>query len=880
MLKIKRLTTFPIILSIIIFLLFSTDTVWATGEVDYEAAIFSSTAPDVFILLDVTGAMSFGPDIDLPDYIYGITTCTADTNNNCVGGDCANGFCKTPKTSCSTPCTRAAIARRAIFSVLDYNNDNVVNNSDSASLNVRLGAASYGATGYRLLQPIGATYQKTLCGSKITSDICNLTAVNNATCQSSGYPCIAGAVIDPNGAALISALNSVKSYYDGFTDPSKDCRQKFIVLVTAGSENKQCDPTATDFCSGTKDLQNRRQLVLMAKYLAESSASTAAGAPKYKLIVIGMPGMKDYAKNTLDWMAFWGDAANATLNTAASTGFDIKPISLGTLGACGDGTDASISGSCQTNNGLSTTMNPFYAPTNDPGYISLPSSHKGAYRANTATDVVQALKESIAEISNATYSFTQSSIQAVRTTDESYVYEASFSFNTADPMYIGHLKRYAIDNANNGAVSTTADWDAGTGLQTNSSRTIKTYVGGSSGAWTSFPTSSGSSFDTYFNNTASGAPTSATIINFIRGGDTAYATTDAFYGWKLGDVFHSSPLSIATPNANFVDHLDSTTYDYYFDAAYYLANGACKPCSGCSKSFGNFLCNHIRTVGNRNRIILVGANDGQLHAFIAKDGSEAWSFIPPNLLSKLQLIAHAVHPPNSETHRYFVDGPLSAAEVWTGSADVGTTAKTGDWHTYLAIALGRGGVTNLWSSSPSCDSGFSSDNKWASGYPHYCGYYFLDISNTSNPVYVGRIGGNSALSSTDKPDYLGQPWSKMFMGRVKIGGREKWVGLIGGGYSGSDCKSGSCDHRGKGFFVVDLSNGAIIWSYTRTTSNGMDYDLVAGPSATDSDGDGFLDTAYIGDVGKNIWRFKFCSATDTASCNVSSWSGSLLLNNN
>ncbi|GAB6267289.1 MAG: hypothetical protein STSR0002_00290 [Smithella sp.] len=875
MLKIKRLTTFPIILSIIIFLLFSTATVWATGEVDYEAAIFSSTAPDVFILLDRTDAMSFGPDGDNPQYIYGATTaCTPDTTYCAVGeGECVNGYCRNLKSSCTVLCTRAAIARRAIFSVLNYNNDNAVDNADSSSLNVRLGAASYGATGYNLLQPIGATYQKTLCGSKTTSNICNLTVVESATCQYSGYPCIVGAATDSNGAALISALNSVKSYYDGLTDSSKDCRQKFIILITAGGENTQCAAPANPpdyFCSGTKDLANRRQLVLMAKYLAESSASTAAGAPKYKLIVIGIPGMKDYAKNTLDWMAFWGDSGNATLNTAASTGFDIKPINLGTLGAC-SGADASISGSCQKKDGTSTTMT-FYAPTNDPGYIPLPSSYKGAYLASTATDVVEALKESMAEIANATYSFTQSSIQAVRTTDESYVYEASFSYNNADPMYIGHLKRYAIDNANNGAVSTTAHWDAGEILQSNSARNIKTHTTGSTTPYflTNFPTATFSTWDALFATSSTTAPNTTTIINFVRNGDTAYATTDAFYGWKLGDVFHSSPLSIATPNANFVDHLDSNT----------------------TKAFATYRTNHERTVSNGNRIILAGANDGQLHAFKALDGSEVWSFIPPNLLAKLQYIAHCnsstcnkFHP-TTQTHRYFVDGPLSSAEVWTGTPAVGPTAKSvSDWHTYMAVALGRGGVTNLWSHSTACDSDFNSDNRWTSYYNNYCGYYFLDISDTSNPVYVGRIGGNSGLSSTstyDKPDHLGEPWSKMFLGRIKIEGKEKWVGLIGGGYSGSDCKHGSCDLRGKGFFVVDLSNGAILWSFTRpaTTGNGMDYDLVAGPSAADSDGDGFLDTAYIGDVGKNIWRFKFCSATDTVSCGVSSWSGSLLLNNN
>ena len=59
----------------------------------------------------------------------------------------------------------------------------------------------------------------------------------------------------------------------------------------------------------------------------------------------------------------------------------------------------------------------------------------------------------------------------------------------------------------------------------------------------------------------------------------------------------------------------------------------------------------------------------------------------------------------------------------------------------------------------------------------------------------------------------------------------------------------------------------------------MEYDLAAGPTVVDYDSDGFLDTAYIGDLGGNIWRFKFCLASDEETCGTSSWSGSMLFKN-
>ncbi len=86
----------------------------------------------------------------------------------------------------------------------------------------------------------------------------------------------------------------------------------------------------------------------------------------------------------------------------------------------------------------------------------------------------------------------------------------------------------------------------------------------------------------------------------------------------------------------------------------------------------------------------------------------------------------------------------------------------------------------------------------------------------------------------------------------------------------------------RGFFVVDLSNGNILWSFTKgssdtqTTSTQMTYVVPASPAIVDTDNDGFIDTAYVGDLGGNMWRLKFCTQADTSSCNTGNWSGGLL----
>ena len=86
-------------------------------------------------------------------------------------------------------------------------------------------------------------------------------------------------------------------------------------------------------------------------------------------------------------------------------------------------------------------------------------------------------------------------------------------------------------------------------------------------------------------------------------------------------------------------------------------------------------------------MIVAGANDGQIHGFRTSDGAEVWSFIPPNFLTKLKNVAHDIHP-TGLSHQYFVDGPISAADVWLGIGN-GLSKSSSDWKT---VADFRGGT--------------------------------------------------------------------------------------------------------------------------------------------------------------------------------------------
>jgi type IV pilus assembly protein PilY1 len=185
----------------------------------------------------------------------------------------------------------------------------------------------------------------------------------------------------------------------------------------------------------------------------------------------------------------------------------------------------------------------------------------------------------------------------------------------------------------------------------------------------------------------------------------------------------------------------------------------------------------------------------------------------------------------------------------------------------LIFGEGRGANPTLWSSSSSCSSDFSA--AYSADYPYYCGYYAFDLTNTASPVFRWRL-----QPAAGQEPYWGDPWSKMVVGRVRINGNEKWVGFMGAGYNPTDCADpGDCDLRGKGFFVVDLTDGTVLWGFTRAQNGAMNFSLVGSPAIVDTDYDGFIDTAYLGDLGGNVWRFKFCRDGDPSTCGISDWSG-------
>jgi hypothetical protein len=801
---------------------------------------------------------------------YAHASCSVPDSSNCryseTWTDCKDGFCASSHhsskrscqvacstaVSCTKPCTTATcstrcvsggctkkcsrldIAKRSVFNILDDNNDGTINSTDETSLGVRLGYMRFQNCSDD--EPGGGIDYNSGCNILVKTIGSSYSSINTSVSAGSAS----------GGTPIVSALNEAKLYLDVHkaADNAKNCRQKFVILITDGSDTYGCDSDGSE-CDSDR-YQNRRGVVAKAKALGDAG---------YKVFVIGFgAAMPPYLRNTLNWMAYYGGTDDPhSPNTGSTTAYNIVTgCSATNTAACCNLTAAACypTGvtSCSTDSSTGTatcydatkpylpnqvplpagnSITNFRASSNDPGYLDLSGY---AFLAADADELVAAVKSAITIIREATYSFSQSSIQSSRSVDENFIYEGSFQPISGDPVWLGHLKKYSVNV--DGTVGTEL-WDAGTVLKNTAAadRNMKTYR---AGALINFTTAE-------LTNAELAVATDAernAVVGYFRG-ESAYNPEN----WKLGDVFRSTPITVGTPSTYFDDVRDT---------------------SATPNAFAQHRTNHVRASSPYSgRVILVGANDGQMHAFKTSDGSEAWSFIPPNVLSRLKLTAHATEP-SSLAHQYYVDGPVTVADAWVPStAGTGASKAASDWKTLLLFGEGRGAGTNLWSSSSSCDSGFN--QSYTSTYRYYCGYYCLDVTSSLTPTFEWRVG----LSSAQAP-YMGAPWSKPMISRVLDGGNERWVAFIGGGVSAPGAVN-----SGKGFFVIDLATGNVLWSYTKADNANLDYPMPAPPSIVDTDSDGFIDTVYLGDLGGNMWRFTFCLKNDGGSCSSTSslWTG-------
>ena len=116
----------------------------------------------------------------------------------------------------------------------------------------------------------------------------------------------------------------------------------------------------------------------------------------------------------------------------------------------------------------------------------------------------------------------------------------------------------------------------------------------------------------------------------------------SYSSWKLGDIYHSTPVVIAEPSFFFTEN----NYPTFRNTNLY-----------------------------RETIIYVGTNDGMLHAFKDTDGNEKFAIIPKSVLGKLRNL--------KVSHDFYVDGSPKAYDVYFKGES--------KWKTVIVSGLRGGG---------------------------------------------------------------------------------------------------------------------------------------------------------------------------------------------
>jgi len=207
--------------------------------------------------------------------------------------------------------------------------------------------------------------------------------------------------------------------------------------------------------------------------------------------------------------------------------------------------------------------------------------------------------------------------------------------------------------------------------------------------------------------------------------------------------------------------------------------------------------------------IFSGSNGGMMHCFKDSTGEEQWGFIPPDQLGRLQLLSDA-----TTTHDYFVDGTSVVYQQDGGQ-------KT------LFFGERRGGYN----------------------------YYALNVTTLASPSWLykiepGILGGGAAQ--------LGQSWCTPTIATIKTGSGSDTVFLMAGGYDTNQDAAipSTSDSRGRAVFALKVADGTV----SSLNKNGANYPnmthSIVDLAGFDSDGNGYVNRVYAGDLGGKMFAFE------------------------
>ena len=428
----------------------------------------------------------------------------------------------------------------------------------------------------------------------------------------------------------------------------------------------------------------------------------------------------------------------------------------------------------------------------------------------TVNAILDAVSKSIAQIgSGAAVTFSTSSL-----TENTQLFQTSI--NSTD--WSGDVVAY---NLNNDGVIGPPLWSASTELKKkNPDQRLILTSNKNKGVpflWSSISDNAQNDLMTNSSGKLENKEIGQARLNYLRGDQSNEDSLG--FGFRsrssvLGDIWHSSAVFVGMPNQNWPD------------------SGEGFP--GGENKYSLF------SFQNTNRIPMVyaGANDGFLHGFDARDGSELIAYAPENLFSdEIGSGYHALTDPNFNHSPLYVDSTPIVSDAYIKT----TLDSTARWHTILIGSQGGGGR----------------------------GLFALDVTSPSPSSFQPNNADNLVLwefNNTHNSN-LGYTYSKPIIGLMNNG---RWAVLTGNGLGGTNNNEKSVPQ----LFIIYLDGGLDgTWTegqdYLRIETNTTQEDTPNGlfsPAIIDLDNNGTVDYVYAGDNHGNLWAFNFSDASD------SSWS--------
>jgi type IV pilus assembly protein PilY1 len=374
--------------------------------------------------------------------------------------------------------------------------------------------------------------------------------------------------------------------------------------------------------------------------------------------------------------------------------------------------------------------------------------------------------------------------------------------------------------------------------------------------------------------------------------------------FKLGDVFHSSPIEVLPP-------ILSSKMLFAFHEQFLPTLWEHQDPNGAYDTFAG------SQYGHDQKFHIVGANDGMLHAFLTGTwhpgddpstptpriengwwddgtGAELWAFIPPDLLSKTPQML-------GTQHTFFVDATPFVRTIWvegtrngrfpTGGYD--DVKQPGEFHTVAVMGERRGGshyfaldLTDAYA------TGFSPRFLWIYPPPGHQESVAFGLTYQDQRPAPPTIGPVRVDARTDYPASASTPEVKTCAGATAPY-HERWITFLSGGLDLSNAK-------GHGVHMVDVWTGKELFDFSQP-------DSASGVSATDprwelrfpvaatvgmvAFGCGnvslfgenkdtlFFDTATFGDMGGQLWTLRFFEPArlDGTTGLATNWFGGRLL---